>query len=126
MARIAGVNIPKEKRLVIALTYIYGIGPTTANRICKKVGVDLKTRTHQVSEDVLAKLRAYIEKEKMTLEGDLRRKVSADIKRLVDLGCYRGIRHVKKLPVRGQRTHTNAKTRKGRGVAIANKKKAVK
>ena len=126
MARIAGVNIPKEKRLVIALTYIYGIGPTTANKICKKVGVDLKTRTHQVSEEVLAKLRGYIEKEKMTLEGDLRRKVSADIKRLVDLGCYRGIRHVKKLPVRGQRTHTNAKTRKGRGVAIANKKKAVK
>ncbi len=126
MARIAGVNIPKEKRLVIALTYIYGIGPTTANKICKKVGVDLKTRTHQVSEEVLAKLRSYIEKEKMTLEGDLRRKVSADIKRLVDLGCYRGIRHVKKLPVRGQRTHTNAKTRKGRGVAIANKKKAVK
>ena len=126
MARIAGVNIPKGKRLVIALTYIYGIGPTTANRICKKVGVDLTTRTHQVSEEVLAKLRSYIEKEKMTLEGDLRRKVSADIKRLVDLGCYRGIRHVKKLPVRGQRTHTNAKTRKGRGVAIANKKKAVK
>ena len=126
MARIAGVNIPKEKRLVIALTYIYGIGPTTANKICKKVGVDLKTRTHQVSEEVLAKLRSYIEKEKMTLEGDLRRKVSADIKRHVDLGCYRGIRHVKKLPVRGQRTHTNAKTRKGRGVAIANKKKAVK
>jgi small subunit ribosomal protein S13 len=126
LARIAGVNIPKEKRLVIALTYIYGIGPTTANKICKKVGVDLKTRTHQVSEEVLAKLRSYIEKEKMTLEGDLRRKVSADIKRLVDLGCYRGIRHVKKLPVRGQRTHTNAKTRKGRGVAIANKKKAVK
>lgn len=126
MARIAGVNIPKEKRLVIALTYIYGIGPTTANKICKKVGVDLKTRTHQVSEETLAKLRSYIEKEKMTLEGDLRRKVSADIKRLVDLGCYRGIRHVKKLPVRGQRTHTNAKTRKGRGVAIANKKKAVK
>ncbi len=126
MARIAGVNIPKEKRLVIALTYIYGIGPTTANKICKKVGVDLKTRTNQVSEEVLAKLRSYIEKEKMTLEGDLRRKVSADIKRLVDLGCYRGIRHVKKLPVRGQRTHTNAKTRKGRGVAIANKKKAVK
>ncbi len=126
MARIAGVNIPKEKRLVIALTYIYGIGPTTANKICKKVGIDLKTRTHQVSEEVLAKVRSYIEKEKMTLEGDLRRKVSADIKRLVDLGCYRGIRHVKKLPVRGQRTHTNAKTRKGRGVAIANKKKAVK
>jgi small subunit ribosomal protein S13 len=126
LARIAGVNIPKEKRLVIALTYIYGIGPTTANKICKKVGVDLKTRTHQVSEEVLAKLRSYIEKEKMTLEGDLRRKVSADIKRLVDIGCYRGIRHVKKLPVRGQRTHTNAKTRKGRGVAIANKKKAVK
>jgi small subunit ribosomal protein S13 len=126
MARIAGVNIPKEKRFVIALTYIYGIGKTTANKICKKLKIDLSLRTHQLSEDKLAEVRALLEKEKAVLEGDLRRKVSADIKRLIDIGCYRGIRHVKKLPVRGQRTHTNARTRKGRGVAIANKKKAVK
>ena len=126
MARIAGVNIPKEKRFVISLTYIYGIGTTTAQKICKKLKIDTKLRTHEVSEDMLAKVRALLEKEYKVLEGDLRRKISSDIKRLVDLGCYRGIRHVKKLPVRGQRTHTNAKTRKGRGVAIANKKKAVK
>ena len=126
MARIAGVNIPKEKRLVIALTYIYGIGYSTALKICKKTGLDLSIRTKQLNEDQLAKVRTAIESEKLILEGDLRRKISSDIKRLTDLGCYRGIRHVKKLPVRGQRTHTNAKTRKGRGVAIANKKKAVK
>lgn len=126
MARIAGVNIPKEKRFVIALTYIYGIGTTTANKVCQKLKIDLTLRTHQISEDKLAQVRALLEKDHKVLEGDLRRKVSSDIKRLTDLGCYRGIRHVKKLPVRGQRTHTNAKTRKGRGVAIANKKKAVK
>ncbi|OFW81213.1 MAG: 30S ribosomal protein S13 [Alphaproteobacteria bacterium RIFCSPLOWO2_01_FULL_40_26] len=126
MARIAGVNIPKEKRFVIALTYIYGIGTTTANKICKKLKINLGLRTHQVNEDKLAEVRTLIEKEHSLLEGDLRRKVSSDIKRLIDIGCYRGIRHVKKLPLRGQRTHTNAKTRKGRGVAIANKKKAVK
>ena len=126
MARIAGVNIPKEKRFVIALTYIYGIGTTTANKICKKAKVDLSLRTNQVSEDKIVQVRSIIEKEFPVLEGDLRRKVSSDIKRLVDLGCYRGIRHVKKLPVRGQRTHTNAKTRKGRGVAIAGKKKVTK
>lgn len=126
MARIAGVNIPKEKRFVIALTYIYGIGRTTANKICKKLKIDLSLRTHQLTEDKLTEVRTFLEKEKAVLEGDLRRKVSADIKRLIDIGCYRGIRHVKKLPVRGQRTHTNARTRKGRGVAIANKKKAVK
>lgn len=126
MARIAGVNIPKEKRFVIALTYIYGIGNTTANKICKKLKIDLKLRTHEINEDKLAQVRSLLEKEIPVLEGDLRRKVSSDIKRLADIGCYRGIRHVKKLPVRGQRTHTNAKTRKGRGVAIANKKKAVK
>lgn len=126
MARIAGVNIPKEKRFVIALTYIYGIGNTTAHKICQKLKIDLGTRTHQVTEEKLAQVRSLLEKEHSTLEGDLRRKVSADIKRLMDIGCYRGIRHVKKLPVRGQRTHTNARTRKGRGVAIANKKKAVK
>lgn len=126
MARIAGVNIPKEKRFVVALTYIHGIGRTSANKICQKLKIDLSLRTHQITEDVISRVRAIIEKELPALEGDLRRKVSSDIKRLMDIGCYRGIRHVKKLPVRGQRTHTNAKTRKGRGVAIANKKKAVK
>ncbi|MBU6141402.1 MAG: 30S ribosomal protein S13 [Proteobacteria bacterium] len=126
MARISGVNIPKEKRFVIALTYIHGIGKTTANKICKKLEINLQTRTHQVEEDKLAEVRSLIEKDRLILEGDLRRKVSSNIKRLTDIGCYRGIRHVKKLPVRGQRTHTNARTRKGRGVAIAGKKKAVK
>jgi len=126
LARISGVNIPKEKRFVIALTYIYGIGTTTAHKICQKSKIDLSLRTHQVSEEKLAQVRSFIEKNYPVLEGDLRRKVTSDIKRLMDIGCYRGIRHVKKLPVRGQRTHTNAKTRKGRGVAIANKKKAVK
>jgi small subunit ribosomal protein S13 len=125
LARIAGVNIPKEKRFVIALTYIYGIGNTTAKKICEKLKIDLKTRTHELNEDKLAKVRALIEKECSILEGDLRRKISSDIKRLIDLGCYRGIRHVKKLPVHGQRTCTNARTRKGKGVAIANKKKAI-
>ena len=126
MARIAGINIPKEKRFVIALTYIYGIGRTSAEKICRDLKIDLSTRTNQLGEDKLAQVRSYLEKEIGLLEGDLRRKISSDIKRLIDIGCYRGIRHVKKLPVRGQRTHTNAKTRKGRGVAIANKKKAVK
>ena len=126
MARIAGVNIPKEKRFVISLTYIYGIGRTTAEKICQKLKINEKLRTHEVPEDKLAQVRTLLEKEYPALEGDLRRKVSANIKRLIDIGCYRGIRHVKKLPVRGQRTHTNARTRKGRGVAIAGKKKAVK
>ena len=126
MARIAGVNIPKEKRFVIALTYIYGIGSNTAQKICQKLKIDLQLRTHQVSEEKIAQVRSLLETERSVHEGDLSRKVAADIKRLADIGCYRGIRHVKKLPVRGQRTHTNARTRKGKGVAIANKKKAVK
>jgi small subunit ribosomal protein S13 len=126
MARIAGVNIPKEKRFVISLTYIFGIGNTTAEKICKKAKINTKLRTHEVSEDKLAEVRSILEKEFPVLEGDLRRKVGANIKRLADIGCYRGIRHVKKLPVRGQRTKTNARTRKGKGVAIANKKKATK
>jgi len=126
LARIAGINIPKEKRFVIALTYIYGIGTTTAEKICNKLKINLNLRTNQISEEKLVQVRSLLEKEFPVLEGDLRRKISSDIKRLIDIGCYRGIRHVKKLPVRGQRTHTNAKTRKGRGVAIANKKKAVK
>jgi small subunit ribosomal protein S13 len=126
LARIAGVNIPREKRFVIALTYIFGVGMTRAHKICEKLKIDLSLRTHQVSEEKLSAVRSLLEKEYPVLEGDLRRKVSSAIKRLVDLGCYRGIRHVKKLPVRGQRTHTNARTRKGRGVAIAGKKKVTK
>jgi small subunit ribosomal protein S13 len=108
------------------LTYVYGIGTTSAEKICNKLKINLNLRTNQISEEKLAQVRSLLEKEFPVLEGDLRRKISSDIKRLIDIGCYRGIRHVKKLPVRGQRTHTNAKTRKGRGVAIANKKKAVK
>jgi len=126
LARISGINIPKEKRFVIALTYIYGIGKTRAENLCKKLKINTNLRTHQIPEEKLTLVRSQIEKDYPILEGDLRRKISSDIKRLIDIGCYRGIRHVKKLPVRGQRTHTNAKTRKGRGVAIANKKKAVK
>ena len=126
MARIAGVNIPKEKRFVISLTYIFGIGTTTAEKICQKLKINTKLRTHEIPEEKLAQVRALIEKEYPVLERDLRRKITTNIKRLMDIGCYRGIRHVKKLPVRGQRTHTNARTRKGRGVAIAGKKKAVK
>ena len=123
MARIAGVNIPKEKRFVISLTYVYGIGTTTAQAICKKLKINLQTRTHEVPESKLTEVRALLEKEYPVLEGDLRRKRTSDIKRLADIGCYRGIRHTKKLPVRGQRTHTNARTRKGKAVAIAGKKK---
>ena len=126
MARISGINIPKDKRFVIALTYIYGIGRTSAQKICIKLAIDAKLRTHQITEDKLSQVRSFIEKNFPILEGDLRRKTASNIKRLIDISCYRGIRHVKKLPVRGQRTHTNAKTRKGRVVAIANKKKAVK
>jgi small subunit ribosomal protein S13 len=126
LARIAGINIPKEKRFVIALTYIYGIGRTSAEKICNNLAIDAKLRTHQIPEEKLAQVRIFLEKNFPTLEGDLRRKNASNIKRLIDISCYRGIRHVKKLPVRGQRTHTNARTRKGKGVAIANKKKAVK
>lgn len=126
MARIAGINIPKEKRILIALTYIYGIGKSRAKSICDSLKIDSKVRAKDLNEEILFKIRALIEKKAYTLEGDLRRKISSDIKRLIEIGCYRGIRHTKKLPVRGQRTHTNARTRKGRGVAIANKKKAIK
>lgn len=126
MARIAGVNIPKNKRFVIALTYIYGIGRSTAEKICQDLKIDLSKRTQDLNEDVFAKVRTYLEQSLPVLEGDLRRKVSADVKRLIDIGCYRGIRHVKRLPTRGQRTSTNARTRKGKGVAIAGKKKATK
>ncbi len=124
MARIAGVNIQKKKRFVISLTYVHGIGRTRANNICKKLKINLATRTSDVTEAKLVQVREHISKEYPVLEGDLRRQKSADIKRLTDLGCYRGIRHVKRLPVRGQRTHTNARMRKGKAIAIAGKKKS--
>ncbi len=124
MARIAGVNVPSQKRVEIALRYIYGIGPTKAVEICKKANIDLSRRIHQLSEDELTKIREIIDRD-YQVEGDLRRVIAMNIKRLVDLGCYRGLRHRKGLPVRGQRTHTNARTRKGKAVPIAGKKKTV-
>ena len=122
MARISGVNLPTNKRVKIALTYIYGIGATTANEICKVVGISDDKRVNKLADDEVLKIREYIES-KYKVEGDLRSEASLNIKRLTDLGTYRGLRHRKKLPVRGQRTHTNARTRKGKGIAIANRKK---
>jgi small subunit ribosomal protein S13 len=124
VARIAGVNVPSQKRVEIALAYIYGIGPTKAVEICKKAGIDSARRVFQLSEDELSKIRNIIDQD-YQVEGDLRRVVAMNIKRLVDLGCYTGLRHRKGLPVRGQRTHTNARTRKGKARPIAGKKKAV-
>lgn len=121
MARIAGVNIPTQKRVVIALTYIYGIGPKKADEIMKKLNLDMKIRVNQLSDQDVLKIREVIDRD-YHVEGDLRREVSMNIKRLTDLGCYRGLRHRKGLPVRGQRTHTNARTRKGKAVPIAGKK----
>ena len=125
MARISGVNIPTAKKIHIALTYIYGIGQKIATEICDQASIDKSKRVNELNDDELNKIREIID-QKHTVEGDLRRKVSMDIKRLNDLGCYRGLRHRKKLPVRGQRTHTNARTRKGKAVAIAGKKKVTK
>tara|TARA_Y100000746_G_scaffold56147_1_gene45335 strand:+ start:72 stop:452 length:381 start_codon:yes stop_codon:yes gene_type:complete len=125
MARISGVNIPTNKRIRVALTYIFGIGPKIANDICSEASVDMTMRVSQLKDEEINKIREIIDA-KHSVEGDLRRKVSMDIKRLTDLGCYRGLRHRKKLPVRGQRTHTNARTRKGKAVAIAGKKKVTK
>ena len=122
MARIAGVDIPNAKRIEIALTYIYGIGRKTANQILESTGINPDTRAKYLTDDEVAKLRDEIE-ENYTVEGDLRREVSMDIKRMVEIGCYRGVRHRKGLPVRGQRTKTNARTRKGPAKTIANKKK---
>lgn len=122
MARIAGVNIPTQKRVEIALTYIYGLGPIKAKEICSKVGILSAQRVKDLSDDDVVKIRECIDQE-YEVEGDLRRKVSMNIKRLMDLGCYKGLRHRKGLPVHGQRTHTNARTRKGKAVAIAGKKK---
>ena len=122
MARIAGIDLPKNKRVEIGLTYIYGIGRQTATTILKETGVNPDTRIKDLSEDDVAKLREYIDKH-YTVEGDLRREVALNIKRLVEVGCYRGVRHRRGLPVRGQRTKTNARTRKGPAKTIANKKK---
>ena len=122
IARIAGIDLPREKRVEIGLTYIYGIGRTTASQILAATGIDPATRVRDLTEDDEAKIREYID-HNLTVEGDLRRNVSLDIKRLVEIGCYRGVRHRKGLPVRGQRTKTNARTRKGPARAIANKKK---
>ncbi len=112
MARIAGVDLPREKRIEISLQYIYGIGKTTAKLLCERAGVDVTTRTKDLTDDEVRRLRETIEAN-LKVEGDLRREISMNIKRLMDLGCYRGLRHRKGLPVRGQRTHTNARTRKG-------------
>jgi small subunit ribosomal protein S13 len=122
LARIAGVNIPTAKRVPIALTYITGIGPTTAEAICASLNIDRARRVNQLNDSEVLAIREYIDAN-LTVEGDLRREVTMNIKRLMDLGCYRGLRHRKGLPVRGQRTHTNARTRKGPAKAIAGKKK---
>lgn len=122
MARIAGVNIPTGKRVVIALTYITGIGSTSAKSICEAVGIDLSRRVNELSDAEVLKVREHIDANH-SVEGDLRRETQMNIKRLMDLGCYRGLRHRRNLPVRGQRTHTNARTRKGPARAIAGKKK---
>lgn len=122
MARIAGVNIPTSKRVDIALTYIYGIGRTSASNICAKAGIDGSTRVNELADPDVIKLREIIDADYI-VEGDKRREISMNIKRMMDLGCYRGLRHRRKLPVRGQRTHTNARTRKGKAVPIAGKKK---
>ena len=122
MARISGVNIPTNKKIHVALTYIFGIGSKIAGEICDQASIDVTKRVSELNDDELNKIRELID-QKHVVEGDLRRKVSMDIKRLNDLGCYRGLRHRRRLPVRGQRTHTNARTRKGPAKAIAGKKK---
>ncbi len=123
MARIAGVNIPTQKRVLIALQYIHGIGPKYAVEICQKVGIPAERRVNQLTDAEILQVRETIDRD-YVVEGDLRREVQLNIKRLMDLGCYRGLRHRKGLPVRGQRTHTNARTRKGPAKAIPGKKKA--
>ena len=125
MARIAGVNVPTNKRVKISLQYIYGIGPAKANEIVGKLSIPEERRVNQLSDDEVLRIRELIDRD-YRVEGDLRREVSMNIKRLMDLGCYRGLRHRRGLPVHGQRTHTNARTRKGKAVAIAGKKKVTK
>jgi small subunit ribosomal protein S13 len=125
MARISGVDIPREKRLEISLTYIYGIGRTTAQKMCVELDLNPDTRVRDLTDSEVNKIRMYIENN-LTVEGDLRRDVQTDIKRKIEIGSYQGVRHRKGLPVRGQRTHTNARTRKGPKKTVANKKMAVR
>ena len=125
MARIAGVDIPREKRAIVSLTYIYGIGRTMASHVCEATQIDEDTRVRDLTDEEVARLRGYIEGE-LRVEGDLRREVSQDIKRKMEIGCYQGLRHRRGLPVRGQRTHTNARTRKGPKKTVAGKKKVKK
>jgi len=125
MARIAGVDIPREKRLEISLTYIFGIGLPTAQKICAELSLDPNTKVSNLTEDEINQIRSYID-QNLKIEGDLRRDVQGDIKRKIEIGCLQGVRHRKGLPVRGQRTHTNARTRKGPKRTVANKKKAVR
>ncbi len=125
MARIAGVDIPREKRLEISLTYIFGIGKTTAQKMCDELGLDRNTKVSSLTEDEVNQIRQYVD-QNLTIEGDLRRDVQNDIKRKIEIGSLQGVRHRKGLPVRGQRTHTNARTRKGPKRTVANKKKAVR
>ena len=125
MARISGVDIPREKRLEISLTYIYGIGRTSAAKVCAETGIDASTRVRDLTDEEVARLRTYID-QSLKVEGDLRRDVAQDIKRKIEIQCYQGIRHRRGLPVRGQRTHTNARTRKGPKKTVAGKKKVRK
>lgn len=125
MARIASVNIPDNKRLVVSLTYIYGLGPTMASEICNKAKISEDKKVKELTDQELISLRNIIESE-YKVEGDLRREVTLNIKKKKDIRCYQGLRHIRKLPVRGQNTHSNARTRKGKAIAIAGKKKAVK
>ncbi|AFC70109.1 30S ribosomal protein S13 [Rickettsia amblyommatis] len=125
MARIASVNIPDNKRLVVSLTYIYGLGPTMAAEICNKAKISKEKKVKELTDQELISLRNIIESE-YKVEGDLRREVTLNIKKKKDIRCYQGLRHIRKLPVRGQNTHSNARTRKGKAIAIAGKKKAVK
>ena len=125
MARLVGVDLPRDKRMEIALTYIYGIGRTRSKEILEATGVDVNMRSKDLTDDQLTQLREYIEAS-LKVEGDLRREVQADIRRKIEIGCLQGVRHRKGLPVRGQRTHTNARTRKGPKRTVANKKKAVR
>jgi small subunit ribosomal protein S13 len=125
MARISGVDIPREKRLEISLTYIYGIGRTIAQQICDSVDIDRNTRVRDLTDEEVSRIRAYIDQH-LKVEGDLRREIDMDIKRKMEIGCYQGLRHRRGLPVRGQRTHTNARTRKGPKKTVAGKKKVGK
>src|SRR5438874_11247155 len=122
MARISGVDIPREKRLEVSLTYIFGVGRTTAQQVCAETGIDASTRVRDLTDEEVARLRTYID-QSLKVEGDLRRDVAQDIKRKIEIQCYQGIRHRRGLPVRGQRTHTNARTRKGPKKTVAGKKK---